>query len=297
MIFDIQRFSTHDGPGIRTIVFFKGCPLHCVWCENPESQSYQNELLYDSSKCIGCLECTRVGTGEEISVKDGKIHIARDKIKNPEIYRNVCPADALRVIGENRSVADILREIEKDLPFYRNSGGGVTVSGGEPFGQPQLLLELLQALKQREINTAVETSLQARWKDIEASLPFVDTFLADLKHIDPEPLGKYTGGDLDKILKHFRALDRNDANIIVRVPVIPGFNDSNEVIDRIIAFAVSLDNVREIDFLPFHTVGMNKYSLIDREYRYLTRLPDWDGRLYHYTEMAEQRGLTTNIGG
>jgi len=297
MIFDIQRFSTHDGFGIRTIVFFKGCPLHCPWCENPESQSDQSELLYDSGKCIGCLECTRVGTDEEISVREGKIHIARDKIENLEAYRNVCPAGALRVIGENRSVADILHEIEKDLPFYKNSGGGVTVSGGEPFGQPQLLLELLQALKQREINTAVETSLQARWKDIEASLPLVDTFLADLKHIDPDPLRRYIGGDLDKITKHFKALDRHAANIIVRVPVIPGFNDSDEVIGRIIAFAASLDNVREIDFLPFHTLGINKYTLIGREYRSLARLPDWDGRLDHYTEMAEQKGLITNIGG
>lgn len=297
MIFDIQRFSTHDGSGIRTIVFFKGCPLHCPWCENPESQSYQSELLYDSGKCIGCFECTGVGTGEEISVREGKIHIVRNKIENLEAYRNVCPAGALRVIGENRNVVDILREIEKDLPFYTNSGGGVTVSGGEPFGQPQLLLELLQALKQREINTAVETSLQARWKDIEASLPLVDTFLADLKHIDPEPLLKVTGGNGEKILKHFKALDRHAANVIVRVPVVPGFNDSDEVIGRIIAFAASLDNVREIDFLPFHTLGMNKYFLIGREYRYLTRLPDWDGRLDHYTRMAEQKGLTTNIGG
>jgi pyruvate formate lyase activating enzyme len=297
MIFDIQRFSIHDGAGIRTLVFFKGCPLHCPWCENPESQSYQSELFYDSSKCIGCLECTRVEAGDGITAQDGKIHIDREKIKDPQAYRNVCPAGALRVVGQEKSVEEILREIEKDRPFYRHSGGGVTISGGEPYGQPKLLLELLQALKQREIDTAVETSLQARWEDIEPTIDLIDTFLADLKHMDPEALRAYTGGDLDRILENFRALDRRSANLVVRVPVIPGFNDSDEVIAAIIAFSASLHNVREIDFLPYHTLGMNKYFLMGREYEYSSRLPDWDGRLDHYTRMAEQKGLITNIGG
>ena len=297
MIFDIQRFSTHDGSGIRTLVFFKGCPLHCPWCENPESQSYESELLYDPTKCIGCLECTRAGEKDQISAREGKIHIDRRKIKNPEVYRNVCPANALQVVGEQKSVADILREIEKDLPFYRNSGGGVTISGGEPFGQPKLLVELLQALDRRGINTNVETSLQARWRDIEMSLPYVNTYLADLKHVNAEKLREYTGGNLDTILENFRALDRHGANIIVRVPVIPDFNDRDEDIGGIIAFAASLTNVREINFLPYHTLGMSKAIQIGQEYRYLTRLPDWNGRLDHYTKMAQQKGLATNIGG
>jgi len=297
MIFDIQRFSTHDGSGIRTIVFFKGCPLHCPWCENPESQSFGSELLYDPGKCIGCLDCTRVGEKGEISARDGRIHINRQRIKNPEMYRHVCPANALQVVGEEKSVADIIGEIEKDLPFYRNSGGGVTISGGEPFGQPKLLIRLLQALDRRGIDANVETSLQARWRDIEASLPYVDTFLADLKHTDAETLREYTGGDLDLILENFRSLDRNGARVVVRVPVIPGFNDSDEAIGEMITFAASLANVREINFLPYHTLGMNKAVQIGREYQYLTRLPDWNGRLDHYTRMAEQNGLATNIGG
>jgi pyruvate formate lyase activating enzyme len=297
MIFAIQRFSTHDGSGIRTLVFFKGCPLHCPWCENPESQSYRSELLYDPGKCIGCLECTRAGEKGEISAREGKIHIDRQRIKNPEVYRYVCPADALQVVGEEKSVADILGEIEKDLPFYRNSGGGVTISGGEPFGQPKLLIDLLQALDRRGININVETSLQARWRTIRMSLPYVDTFLADLKHVDAEKLREYTGGDLDLILDNFRALDRHGAKVVVRVPVIPGFNDRDEDIGGIIAFAATLANVREINFLPYHTLGMNKAVQIGREYRYLTRLPDWNGRLDHYTKMAEQKGLITNIGG
>jgi pyruvate formate lyase activating enzyme len=297
MIFDIQRFSTHDGSGIRTLVFFKGCPMHCPWCENPESQSYGSELLYDPSKCIGCLECTRVEESGGISAREGKIHIDRQRIKDPEVYLDICPANALQVVGQEKSVSDILGEIEKDLPFYKNSGGGVTISGGEPFGQPKLLIQLLQALDRRGVNTNVETSLQARWRDIEKSLPYVDTYLADLKHVDREKLREYTGGDLDLILGNFRALDRHGANVVVRVPVIPGFNDGNEAIGAIIAFAASLANVREINFLPYHTLGMSKALQTGREYRYLTHLPDWDGRLDRYTRMAEQKGLTTNIGG
>lgn len=297
MIFDIQRFSIHDGEGIRTVVFFKGCPLRCRWCENPESQSYEPELLYDPGKCIGCLECTRVEEGEGVSARDGKIRIIRSKIKDPELYREICPAGALRVVGEQKSVADIMEEIQKDMPFYRHSGGGVTISGGEPYGQPRLLLELLRALKQREIDTAVETSLQARWQDIEPTVALVDTFLADLKHIDPDSLRRYTGGDLELILQNFEALDRRGASLIVRVPVIPGFNDSDDVIGKIIAFAAALNNVREIDFLPYHTLGLNKYSMTGRQYDYSSRLPDWDGRLDHYTRLAEKKGLATNIGG
>jgi len=297
MIFDIQRFSIHDGRGIRTIVFFKGCPLRCAWCENPESQSYECELFYDPGKCIGCFECTGVGKNGEITVGKGKINIHREKIEDPEVYRDVCPAAAFRVVGANSSVADILREIEKDLPFYRHSGGGVTLSGGEPYAQPRLLLDLLKALKQREIDTAVETSLQAPWRDIEASLPYVDSFLADLKHTDPQMMRKHTGGDLTKIMKHFRELEKHRANVVVRVPVTPGFNDSLEEIRRIIDFTASLANVRKIDFLPFHNLGMSKYTLLGREYRFVKEMPDWDGRLDRYVSLAGEKGLTADIGG
>jgi pyruvate formate lyase activating enzyme len=297
MIFDIQRFSIHDGRGIRTIVFFKGCPLRCAWCENPESQSYESELLYDPGRCIGCLDCTKVAKNGEISVHEGKIHIHRNKIKNPEVYRDVCPAAALRVVGTEKSVADILREIEKDLPFYRHSGGGVTVSGGEPYAQPRLLLDLLKALKQQEIDTAVETSLQARWADIETSLPYVDTFLADLKHTNPQMMRKHTGGDLSRIMKNFRELEKHRANVVVRVPVTPGFNDSLEEISRIVDFTASLTNVRKIDFLPFHNLGMSKYELIGKEYRFVKEMPDWDGRLDRYVSLAGEKGLTAVIGG
>jgi pyruvate formate lyase activating enzyme len=297
MIFDIQRFSTHDGKGIRSTVFFKGCPLRCTWCENPESQSYAAELLYDPARCILCLECTRVGSDSEISSVGGKLQIRRERIGHPELYRTVCPANALQVVGQERSVEEILREIEKDLPFYRKSGGGVTFSGGEPYGQPDLLMELLRGLKRLDIRTAVETSLQAAWKHISPSLPYVDTFLADVKHTDAGKFKEFTAGNLGLIQENFRRLADKSARVVARVPVIPGFNDSAEEMRRILDFVSSLDNIREINFLPYHVLGVHKYSLMGRGYDYLTHVPDWDKRLQEYERLARDKGLETNIGG
>jgi pyruvate formate lyase activating enzyme len=297
MVFDIQRFSTHDGQGIRTTVFLKGCPLHCAWCENPEGQRYGAELLYDPSKCILCLECTRVGRGGEVTVEDGRLHIHRDRIGNPEIYRDVCPTGALQVVGRETSFEEVLREIRKDLPFYRKSGGGVTVSGGEPYGQPGPLLEMLRGLKSLEIHTAVETTLQAPWGHIAPTLPYVDTFLADVKHTDPGKLKEFTGGNLRLIRDNFRRLAEAGAEVVVRVPVIPGFNDSSEEIRSIVGFAACLGNVREINFLPFHVLGLGKYAMIGDRYDFLTHAPEWNGRLQSYERLAHAQGLKTNIGG
>jgi pyruvate formate lyase activating enzyme len=297
MIFDIQRFSTHDGEGIRTTVFFKGCPLRCAWCENPESQSYDAELLYDPAKCILCLECARVSGDGEITAADGTLRIQRERIEHPELYRDVCPAGALQVIGQDQSVEEILREIQKDLPFYIKSGGGVTLSGGEPYGQAGPLLDLLRGLQRLDIRTAVETSLQAPWKHIQPSLPYVDSFLADVKHTDARKFKEYTAGDLGVIQENFQRLAVARAKVVVRVPVIPRFNDSVEEMRGIVDFAASLANVREINFLPFHVLGVHKYSLVGKSYEFLPRVPDWDRRLQQYERLARDKGLKTNIGG
>lgn len=297
IIFDIQRFSTHDGEGIRTIVFFKGCPLRCLWCENPESQNRDPELLYDPGKCILCLECTRVGSDGAITLVDGKLDIRRERVRQPEAYREICPAGALQVVGREMSVQEVLGEIEKDLPFYRKSGGGVTVSGGEPYAQPAGLLELLRELRRLEIHTAVETTLQAPWNHVEPTVAYVDTFLADVKHTDARKFKQYTRGNLAVIQKNFRRLEKAGARVVVRVPVIPQFNDSLEEIGRIVEFAASLTNVKEINFLPFHVLGMHKYAMLGRDYQFLTRPPEWDGRLQEYEKLARDQGLQTNVGG
>jgi pyruvate formate lyase activating enzyme len=297
MVFDIQRYSTHDGEGIRTTVFFKGCPLRCAWCENPEGQDFGAELLYDPAKCILCLECARLDGGEAISAADGSLHIRRDRIRDPELYRDVCPARALQVVGRDWSVEEILREIQKDLPFYRRSAGGVTLAGGEPYAQPGLALDLLRGLERLGIPAAVETTLLAPWKHIEPTLRYVGTFLADLKHMDGSKFRDFTGGNLKEVLQNFRRLEAAQARVVPRVPVIPGFNDSIEEIRRIVDFAASLRNVREIHFLPFHVLGTRKYTLIGKRYGFLERVPDWGRRLQEYENLAGARGLRAAIGG
>ncbi len=297
MIFDIQRFSTHDGEGIRTTVFFKGCPMGCLWCENPESQSFRAELLHDRRRCLRCGDCTRVNPQDAIELRRDGLHIDRERIADPRAYREVCPAGALRVVGEDKTVDEIVAEIRKDLPFYARSGGGVTLSGGEPFSQPRLALELLRELKGLGIATAVETSLQPRWTNIEPCLPYVDTFLSDLKHLDAARLAEATGGELAVIQGNFRNLERRGARVVVRVPVIPGFNDGPEEIAAIMDFAASLSNVREIHFLPFHTLGVGKYAMIGKEYGFLTTPMDWNGRMEALAAMARGKGLAALIGG
>jgi len=297
MIYDIQRFSTHDGAGIRTVIFFKGCALRCPWCENPESQSFDYDLMYDIRRCILCYECTRQSSRQEITENHEGIVIHRRKIQNTLQYRGVCPALALKVIGESKSIAEMIAEVKKDLPFYTKSGGGVTISGGEPYAQAKLLLELLKGLKKIDISVSVETSLYAQWDCVAATLELVDCFLADLKHTDAQKFKKHTGGDLELILQNFKKLEKANVRMVVRVPVIPQFNDSHDELVRIIDFASSLKNVKEINFLPFHTLGLGKYDSLSRPYTHVKGPSPRDKDLALYAEIATKRGLKADIGG
>ncbi len=302
MIFNIQRFSTHDGPGIRTVVFFKGCPLHCPWCENPESQSIEPALMYDPGLCIGCLECAAVaGEGEvavgepnETGLRRPVFHRAR--IGSLERFRQVCPTGALTVTGEERSVAEIVAEVEKDLPFY-GEGGGATLSGGEPFMQPGLVAAVARALGERGIGTAVETSLQAPWSAIEPVLPYISLFLADVKHADPAKYREATGGNLAVVSENFRRLAGAGANVIARVPVVPGFNDSADEMAAILQFISSFSNIEEVHFLPYHTLGNGKYALLgmDLQMAAVASLPN--EKMEPYVEAARNMGLVAVIGG
>lgn len=295
MIFDIQRFSTHDGPGVRTVVFFKGCPLACRWCENPESQSRRPELLYDERLCIGCLDCTRVAPAE-VSVEGGRPHFHRERISDPTRYREVCPSGALTVKGEELTVERIVAEVEKDRLFF-GSDGGVTLSGGEPFAQAPLLFELVRALRGRSIDVAIETSLAARWRAIERILPFVSLILADLKSCDGERFHQDTGGRLPLVLDNFERLAVSGTPTIIRVPVIPGFNDSDSAIEAIVRRATLLSNVREIHFLPYHTLGKGKYTLLGRSYPYPDAAAPADSTIARFVALATSAGLTATVGG
>ena len=296
MIFNIQRFSTHDGAGIRTIVFFKGCRLHCPWCENPESQSFRQELTWDERKCIGCLDCMQAAKDGEVVAEKGRPAFHRRKIGDPGALASVCPTGALTVLGEETTVSQIVQEVQKDVAFYRKSGGGVTISGGEPYDQPAFLLELLNALGGIGVTVAIETTLSVPWSAIEPSLPGVEAFLVDIKHASAKKLRSATGGNLPLIVGNLRKLENLRARVTIRVPVIPGWNDSKPDMTDIVDLAASLENVREIHFLPFHTLGIGKYRLLGKEYRFLKEAGPAED-MKEWIDLARGKGLEASIGG
>jgi len=211
MIFNIQRYSTHDGPGIRTVVFLKGCSLGCRWCQNPESRSRTRDVLFDARLCLeGCDLCQQAAPGIIDRALNGVI-IHREKLNDAHLdaLTDCCPTQALTVCGEEKQVADIMATVLRDKPFYDRSGGGITLSGGEPFMSPELAHSLFKASHDQGIHTAVETCLHVPWHYIEPSLPYVDLFLADLKHVDSEVFKQWTDGSTKRVLENLKRLAEN----------------------------------------------------------------------------------------
>lgn len=253
-IFDIQRFSTHDGPGIRTIVFLKGCALRCRWCCNPESQNFEIETMNQT---------------------DGQ----------------------QKTVGKDVTVEEVLEVVLKDMPYYRRSSGGLTLSGGESMLQPDFATALLQAAKERGINTAIETTAFADAQTIEKFIPLVDLFLMDIKHINSEKHREFTTKPNEKILQNAGLIAQKAKKLIIRVPVIPGFNDTAEEIGQIAAFAANLPRVDEIHLLPYHRMGRDKYDGLGRPYPMGDVEPPTAQKMDELASVAEKFGLKTRIGG
>ncbi len=277
MYFNIQRFSTHDGDGIRTILFLKGCSLSCPWCQNPESRSEKHSLLFDERSCIAdCQLCVSVYkqtvngdmASDGIRRIDDQIIINRKAMSEAQIIalRNVCPTQALSICGEAAKSDDLFEVLMKDKPFYDQSQGGVTFSGGEPLMQPNLVAELAERLHQNHVSTAVESCMHVPWKNVEKVAPYIDCWLADLKHTDEEKFLRWAKGSLKRIKDNFRKLAPIAKRIVIRVPVVPGFNDTIDELKAIIDFAASLESCQELHLLPYHTLGINKYRLLDMPY-------------------------------
>lgn len=295
-IFNIQRFSTHDGEGIRTNIFFKGCPLKCPWCSNPESRATKPNLLYDKRLCHRFEECVKASDGGLYFEQD-QLMIDQNAIVDVEILKDICPAKALSVVGERKSIDEIVDAVEKDLPFYSQSEGGVTLTGGEPFAQNLNLLSLVKELKARGIDIAVETSLHMPWIRIEPYVELIDQWLVDLKHVDPDKFKKFTGGSAELIMSNFRKLDAANVNMIVRVPVIPGFNHAHSEMQHIINFAASLQSLREIHFMPYHILGKGKYDLMGIDYQYNNYQSVSSDELDDITNYTKLKNLKFKIGG
>ncbi|HHT0032679.1 TPA: glycyl-radical enzyme activating protein [Klebsiella pneumoniae] len=299
MIFNIQRYSTHDGPGIRTVVFLKGCSLGCRWCQNPESRARSEDLLYDSRLCLaGCELCQQAAPAVITRTLDGLI-IHRQNVNDSHIaaLRDCCPTTALTVCGEEKSVEEIMARVLRDKPFYDRSGGGITLSGGEPFMNPTLAQALFEASHQAGIHTAVETCLHVPWKYIEPALPFVDLFLADLKHVDEAVFLQWTDGSARRVLDNLQRLAQAGKKMIIRVPLIQGFNASEADIAAITDFAADRLQVSEIHYLPYHTLGMNKYQLLSQPYTAPDKPLDAPELLAFAQDYAQSKGLTAILRG
>ncbi|CAM2991384.1 glycyl-radical enzyme activating protein [Vibrio diazotrophicus] len=267
MYFNIQRFSTHDGDGIRSILFLKGCSLACPWCQNPESRSEKRSLLFDQRICLeDCDICSKACSA--ISKQDGVISIDRDLLTNENLAEldNICPTQALTVCGQEADAEQLFKELMKDKPFYDQSSGGVTFSGGEPLMQADLVADIAKKLKQNSVSTAIESCMHAPWKNVEKVAPFIDCWLADLKHTEEVKFNQWAKGSLKRIKENFRKLDSIAKRIVIRVPVVPEFNDTDQELKQIIDFAASLQSCKELHLLSYHTLGINKYRLLDMPY-------------------------------
>ncbi|HII67585.1 glycyl-radical enzyme activating protein [Thermococcus sp.] len=297
IIFDIKRYAIHDGPGIRTTIFMKGCPLSCWWCHNPEGVSPKPELMYFEFKCIHCHTCVKVCPENAISFDENETQqIDREKCTGCGVCASACPTSALRLVGRVITVEELLTEIEKDIKLYDDSGGGVTFSGGEPLSQPKFLVESLKELKKRYIHTTVDTSGYAPKEVLKQILPHTDLFLYDIKLYDSGENEKYTGVPNDIIIENLKFLTGQGKEVILRFPIIPGITDTDKNVKGWTNFISEIKGINEIDLLPFHDVS-EKFRRIGREYKMTIHHRPPDEILKWIKEEFESIGLRVKIGG
>ena len=299
MIFNIQTYAIHDGPGIRTTVFLKGCPLTCVWCQNPESQSSSRELLYDRDRCTGCGLCVSACPHEAITVVDGKSRTDRSRCDASGQCAGVCPNEARSIVGNYLSVEEVFEQVAADRNFYERSGGGVTLSGGEPAAQPAFAGALLARCKAAGIHTALDTCGFARWDVLDTLLNNVDLVLFDLKHMDPQKHRDYTGVLNDLILDNaHRIYHDRKLPMRIRIPVVPGFNATPENLAATARFVVeSLGKDVPVHLLPYHGLGDAKYERLEHNGTRPAIPPPEEERMREFKVLMESFGLAVYRGG
>ena len=272
LVFNIQKYSLHDGPGIRTTVFLKGCPLECWWCHNPEGMSAEPEIFVAEGRCAECGRCCEVCPAGWTSLP---VQASRDGLGGPSYPPGcvrcgacveACPTQARQLLGRRMTAAEVVSEIEKDHIFYDDSRGGATFSGGEPFAQTPFLLELLRACREREIHTAVDTTGFVNQDALLAAARWTNLFLYDIKILDDARHRRYTGVSNELILDNLKILGREHGNVWVRVPIVPGVNDAPGDLEATVRFAASVPGVRQVNLLVYHHTGAYKFSRLGRPY-------------------------------
>ncbi len=297
LVFDIKKYAIHDGPGIRTTVFFKGCPLHCQWCQNPESWDKHPELGFRTGRCVRCGQCVEVCTRHATTFNNGQPSTDPDKCTLCGECVDACTAGAREIIGREMTVDEVITEVEKDAVFYEQSNGGVTFSGGEPLMQPDFLLALLNQCKTYGIHTAIDTSAYVEPQIIEKVADKTDLFLCDLKHMDSDMHERFTGVGNDLILDNIKRLSEAGKEIIIRIPVIPGFNDDQGNIEATGQFAASLPHISRIDLLPYNRGGKEKSARLSPDYKIMQAETPDDEKMSSIAEILEKYGFEVKIGG
>ena len=267
-VFNVQKYSIHDGDGIRTTIFFKGCPINCAWCHNPESQRFDKELLYFKDRCTGCGKCVQRCPNGANTIVDGKAELDRSKCNACGICADWCITQARDIAGKEYTVKELVKEAEKDRQFYEESGGGITLSGGEVMSQDMDYIEqLCKILHNKGYSVNIDTCGYAPYEDYKRILPYVDTFLYDIKAMDKETHEKFIGVDNTLILENLKKLSADGARINIRIPTVVGVNATEEFMNDVVNFLKENSiSVAQVNLLPYHNTGKHKYSKLDREY-------------------------------
>ena len=278
-ITNITRGSLHDGPGVRTVIYFKGCGLRCKWCHNPETLSHKKEIIYIKSKCIHCGKCVEI-CPEHHNIRCNDMEFLREGCPACGKCAEVCPSLALNICGEKKTVNEVFDEIKKDCHYYEKSGGGVTFSGGECLLHPDFLFEIAKKCNGNKIHTAIESAFFVPWKNVEKLLPFIDLFFADLKIADPEKHCEFTGQDNRLIIDNITRLSKIHNNIILRIPVIPGVNDSDDDIDEFAKIIKTFGKgIKEIELLKYNNLAESKYNIAGKDYTKFADRSQTDGEM------------------
>lgn len=300
LVFNIQKYSIHDGEGIRTTVFFKGCPLACLWCHNPESQRYRRELMYHADRCAGCGACAAACLQQAVVYGAGAVSLNRDLCAGCGVCLDACLLNARELAGREYEIRDLVRELEKDRMFYDQSGGGVTLSGGESLAQDMdYMEELARRLYQKGFSVNFDTCGHVPYDHIRRVLPYTDTFLYDIKLMDPEEHRTYTGVDNWLILENLKRLSADGGKINIRLPLIEGVNATDRHIDAVITFLrENRIKVCRVNLLKYHSTGGGKYGKLDRQYSGDNMAPPSQQWLEQAAEAFRQNGfLNIHIGG
>ncbi len=295
--FDTHRFSVHDGPGIRTTVFLKGCPLACQWCHNPESQDPKPQKIVHQARCLRCGACVEVCPVDGVSLTAEGIQTDLTVCTSCAACMNACLSGASEIIGKEISVGELLDLIKRDEVFYDESGGGVTFSGGEPMSQIRFLEAALQCVHTAGIHTALDTCGYAPWESFLRVLPFTDLILYDLKLVDEADHIRYTGVSNQLILENLYRLNQHNHEIWLRIPVIPGINDHPENIQASLKIALSIKNLKRVSLLPYHEIALTKYAGLDKTYHLEKNNPESTEAIEEIQQLFLKNDIPTIIGG